>query len=48
LIGACVYLARQNEVRGLTASAHHLEEELLEGEFDEDEGESSPDDSSPS
>jgi hypothetical protein len=37
LIGACVYLARLNEVRGLTASAHHLEEELLEGELEDDD-----------
>jgi len=35
LIGACVYLANLKEARGLTASAHHLEHELLEGELDE-------------
>ena len=40
LIGACVYLAKLNEVRGLTASAHHLEEELLEGELEDEESES--------
>jgi len=31
LIGACVYVWKLREVRGLTASAHELEEELLEG-----------------
>jgi hypothetical protein len=40
LIGACVYVAKLNEVRGLTAKAHDLEEELLEGELDDEEGES--------
>jgi uncharacterized membrane protein YbhN (UPF0104 family) len=39
LIGACVYLARLKEVRGLTASAHHLGDELLEGELDDEEPE---------
>jgi uncharacterized membrane protein YbhN (UPF0104 family) len=33
LVGACVYLAKLNEVRGLTAQAHELEEELSEGEL---------------
>jgi glycosyltransferase 2 family protein len=33
LVGACVYLANLKEVRGLTASAHDLEHELLEGEL---------------
>ncbi|APW63886.1 lysylphosphatidylglycerol synthase transmembrane domain-containing protein [Paludisphaera borealis] len=37
LIGACVYLANLKEVRGLTASAHDLEHEMIEGEFDDDE-----------
>jgi hypothetical protein len=37
LIGACVYLAKLNEARALTASAHHLEEELLEGELEEED-----------
>lgn len=38
LIGAIVYLAKLKEVRGLTASAHRIEEELSEGEL-EDEAE---------
>ncbi len=37
LVGACVYLAKLKEVRGLTASAHHLEEELLEGDLNDDQ-----------
>jgi uncharacterized protein (TIRG00374 family) len=36
LVGACVYLAKVNEVRELTASAHEIEEELSEGSLDED------------
>src|SRR5262249_29466353 len=36
LIGACVYVAKLNEVRGLTAKAHDLEEELLEGDLEDD------------
>jgi uncharacterized protein (TIRG00374 family) len=36
LISACIYLANLRDVRSLTASAHHLEEEIEEGEFDED------------
>ena len=32
LIGACVYLAKLKEVRGLTAAAHQIEEELIEGD----------------
>jgi uncharacterized membrane protein YbhN (UPF0104 family) len=36
LLGACVYLWKLKEVRGLTASAHQIEEELLEGELDEE------------
>ncbi len=35
LVGAIVYLTRIKEVRGLTASAHQIEEELSEGELDE-------------
>jgi uncharacterized protein (TIRG00374 family) len=35
LIGACVYLAKLKEVRELTASAHEIEDELLEGANDE-------------
>ena len=31
LVGACVYLAKLKEVRGLTSTAHQLEEELIEG-----------------
>jgi uncharacterized protein (TIRG00374 family) len=37
LIAACVYLANLAEVRSLTATAHELEEELVEGELSEDE-----------
>jgi glycosyltransferase 2 family protein len=36
LVGACVYLAKLKEVRGLTASARDLEQEMLEGELDGD------------
>jgi uncharacterized protein (TIRG00374 family) len=36
LVGACVYLWNLKEVRALTASAHHLEEEILEGNLDEE------------
>lgn len=39
LISACVYLANLREVQGLSAEAHHLEEELEEGSLEEaDEG----------
>ena len=38
LIGACVYLAKLKDVRGLTAAAHHIEEELIEGDLSEDQG----------
>jgi uncharacterized membrane protein YbhN (UPF0104 family) len=34
LISACVYLAKIREVRGLTAEAHHLEEELESGSLE--------------
>ena len=37
LISACVYLANLREVRSLTVEAHHLEEELEEGELDKPE-----------
>ncbi len=37
LIGAIVYLTRIKEVRGLTASAHQIEEEMSEGELDDRE-----------
>ncbi len=40
LISACVYLANLREVRSLTAEAHHLEEELEEGELDDEEDDS--------
>jgi uncharacterized membrane protein YbhN (UPF0104 family) len=36
LIGACVYLAKLKEVRELTASAHDLQEELVEGDLSEE------------
>ncbi len=39
LIGAIVYLVKLKEVRGLTASAHQIEEELIEGELDESDSE---------
>jgi hypothetical protein len=32
LVGAIVYLANLNEARSLSASAHQLEDELLEGD----------------
>jgi glycosyltransferase 2 family protein len=35
LISACVYLTHLKEVRSLTASAHHLEEEINEGDLEE-------------
>ena len=34
LVGAIVYLAKLKEVRGLTASAHQIEEELSEGDLE--------------
>lgn len=37
LVGAFVYLANFKEVRGLTASARHIEEEIIEGELGQDE-----------
>jgi len=37
LCGACVYMAKLKEVRGLTASARHIEDELLEGELEEED-----------
>jgi glycosyltransferase 2 family protein len=37
LVGAIVYLAKLREVRGLTASAHRIEEELIEGDLEEPE-----------
>ena len=40
LIGAIVYLAKLEDVRGLTAAAHQIEEELIEGELDDDEEQS--------
>ena len=36
----CVYLAKLKEVRGLTASARHIEDELLEGDLEEEDRES--------
>ncbi|QEH37455.1 hypothetical protein OJF2_60460 [Aquisphaera giovannonii] len=42
LISACVYLANLREVRGLSAEAHHIEEELEEGEIDDDEAAAAP------
>ena len=38
LIGACVYLANLKEVRGLTASAHQIEEEMIEGDLEDGSG----------
>jgi glycosyltransferase 2 family protein len=37
LIGAIVYLAKLKEVRGLTASAHQIEEDLVEGDLEEED-----------
>ena len=37
LIAACVYLANIQEVRSLTAEAHHLKEEAAEGRIADDE-----------
>lgn len=39
LISACVYLANLREVRALTATAHHLEEEIIEGDLEVEEEE---------
>lgn len=38
LVGLIVYLARIQEVRGLTASAHQIEEELVEADLGEEVG----------
>jgi glycosyltransferase 2 family protein len=35
-MGACVYLWKLKEVRELTASAHHIEDQIAEGELDEE------------
>jgi hypothetical protein len=35
LVGAIVYLAKLQEVRGLTTAAHQIEEELIEGDLEE-------------
>jgi hypothetical protein len=35
LVGACVYLWNLKEVRSLTASAHHMEDEMLEGDLND-------------
>jgi uncharacterized membrane protein YbhN (UPF0104 family) len=40
LVGACVYLVKLKDVRALTAAAHHIEEELREGELDDEESQS--------
>jgi glycosyltransferase 2 family protein len=40
VLGACVYLWNLNEVRALTASAHHIEDELLEGDLHDGDSES--------
>jgi uncharacterized membrane protein YbhN (UPF0104 family) len=37
LVGAIVYLAKLKEVRGLTAAAHQIEDDLIEGELDDDD-----------
>jgi uncharacterized protein (TIRG00374 family) len=37
LIGAIVYLVKLKEVRGLTAAAHQIEEELIGGDLEEEE-----------
>ena len=38
LEGACIYLANLKEVRALTESAHHLDDEVIESEQAADEG----------
>jgi uncharacterized protein (TIRG00374 family) len=43
LVGAIVYLAKLKEVRGLTAAAHQIEEELSEGDLDEEGGDDEED-----
>jgi glycosyltransferase 2 family protein len=43
LVGAIVYLAKLNEVRGLTATAHQIEEELIEGDLENGDTESPED-----
>ncbi len=40
LCGACVYVAKLQDVRGLTASARDIEDELLEGDLEADGGDS--------
>jgi uncharacterized membrane protein YbhN (UPF0104 family) len=37
LVGAIVYLVKLKDVRGLTASAHQIEEELIEGDLEDDD-----------
>jgi hypothetical protein len=43
LIGLIVYLVQLKEVRALTASAHQIEEQILEDELDEDDDSGPPD-----
>ncbi len=42
LVGACVYLANLNELRALTQSAHHLEDQVIEHVDGEDIGSANP------
>ncbi len=42
LIGACVYLAKLKDVRGLTTAAHEIEEGLSEGELSDDDENDEP------
>ncbi len=42
LVGACVYLANLNEVRALTKSAHHLDDQVIEQVQAEDIGSRKP------
>ena len=42
LVGACVYLANLNELRALTQSAHHLEDQVIEQVEGEDTGSEKP------
>lgn len=47
LVSASIYLLNLQRVRGLTASAEHLEEELLEGELDPEPGSDLDEDAPP-
>lgn len=44
LIGAIVYLAKLKDVRGLTAAAHEIEEDIIEGKLEDGSSEEEDDD----